>query len=45
MDGTVTDIIAAAKDEFCTKFCKYAEECIEKIKNNEELRECPLDWL
>lgn len=41
----VTDIIAQVKDEFCNDYCKYTEECMDRLRNNEELRPCPLDRL
>lgn len=41
---TATDLISAAKDEFCNKFCRYTEECWQEL-DDEELRECPLDIL
>ena len=40
----VTDIIAQAKEEICRDYCRYTEECMEKLDNGEE-RSCPLDRL
>ena len=40
---TAMDLIDKAKGEFCSKFCRYTEECWQDL--DEELRECPLDVL
>lgn len=40
---TATDLICEARYEFCSKFCKYTEECWQDL--DDKLRECPLDIL
>ena len=40
---TATDLICKARHEFCSKFCKYTEECWQDL--DDKLRECPLDIL
>lgn len=44
MTENVTDIIAQVKEEICREYCKYAEECTEKLENGENVS-CPLDRL
>ena len=40
---TAMDLIDKAKGEFCSKFCKYTNECWQDL--DDELRECPMDIL
>lgn len=43
---TATDLICKARYEFCSKFCKYTEECWQDLDDElDKLRECPLDIL
>lgn len=42
---TVTEIIEDVRNDICSNFCKYAEECDQKMEKNEEPRKCPLDRL
>ena len=41
----VTQILEEVKVTFCKEYCKYAEECEERLDKGEELRDCPLDRL
>ena len=42
---TVIEILEEVKADFCNNYCKYKEECDEKMEADEDLRECPLDRL
>lgn len=42
---TATEITEQAKEDFCMNYCKYTEECEERMEKDEDLRECPLDRL
>ena len=42
---SVTELIDQVKEDICKNYCKYAEECEERLENGEELRKCPLDKL
>ena len=42
---SVTETIEEVKDDFCRNYCKYAEECEERMEADEALRPCPLDKL
>ena len=42
---TVIEILEEVNEDFCMNYCKYKEECDEKMEANEDLRECPLDRL
>lgn len=42
---TVSDVIEEAKNNFCRYYCKYTEECEERMEADEDLRPCPLDRL
>lgn len=42
---TATEIIEQVKEDFCRNYCKYTEECEERMEKDEDLRECPLDRL
>jgi len=32
MEKKITELIEEVKDEFCTEFCKYAEECEKELE-------------
>lgn len=42
---TVEKILEKVKDEICNNYCKYSEECTERLENNQQTRPCPLDYL
>lgn len=48
MAKSVIDIIEEVKDEFCTRYCKYTEECfgmLDEEKDDDRLLNCPLNRL
>lgn len=45
MEKTLTQILEEVKEENYSQYCKYTEDCINRMEDNEEPRKCPLDRL
>lgn len=40
---TIIDLLNAVKEDICMNYCKYAEECMEAMETDGDMRPCPLD--
>ena len=40
---TISELLEELEQIFCKEFCKYTEECSERLAGNEDIRDdCPL---